>query len=262
MSITIFILGLCVGSFLNVVIFRIHEGRNFIKGRSKCLKCGNELEWYDNIPLLSYIFLKGKCRHCGIKISAQYPAVEFGTGILFLISFIVWTDKKLNFPVSPFIKWGAYGLLLSYLIFTSILIVIFVYDLRWYLILDKISIPSIIIAFSLNLFLGFSVWNLLSAAIAISGFFLFQFLISKGKWIGGGDIRLGFLMGAMLGMPKAILALFIAYIAGSVIGISLIIFGKKKMESCVPFGAFLAPATYAVMLWGGDILRWYAGFLK
>ncbi|OGF23339.1 hypothetical protein A2Y83_01330 [Candidatus Falkowbacteria bacterium RBG_13_39_14] len=263
MSNFIFILGLCVGSFLNVVIFRLKEGRNFIKGRSICPKCKHKLAWHDNIPLLSYILLKGKCRHCGKKISMQYPAVELAAGVLFLIAFIKWRSISNFLPAQAgqFLI-SNYGLLLSYFVFTSILIIIFVYDLRLYLILDKVSIPAIIAAFVLNIILERNYWNLLLAAIIVSGFFFLQFLISKGKWIGGGDIRLGFLMGVMLGWPNAIFALFLAYIIGSITGIGLIVFGKKKMESRVPFGTFLAPAIYIAMLWGGEILRWYMGFLR
>src|SRR4030042_6807359 len=142
MSNFIFILGLCVGSFLNVVIFRLKEGRNFIKGRSICPKCKHKLAWHDNIPLLSYILLKGKCRHCGKKISMQYPAVELAAGVLFLIAFIKWRSISNFLPAQAgqFLI-SNYGLLLSYFVFTSILIIIFVYDLRLYLILDKVSIP-------------------------------------------------------------------------------------------------------------------------
>ncbi|MFH1029795.1 MAG: prepilin peptidase [bacterium] len=256
-KIIVFIFGLCVGSFLNVVIFRLREGKKFIKGRSICPNCKHEILWYDNIPLISYFFLKGQCRHCRKKISMQYPAVELATAVLFLIAYVRW-KIIFNFQFSIF----NYGYLFLYLLFTSILIIIFVYDFRWYLILDKISIPAIIIALVVNLSLGYSILNLLGASLAAGGFFLAQFLVSKGKWIGGGDIRFGFLIGIMLGWPNTILALFSAYMMGSVVGLGLIIFGKKKMGSRVPFGTFLASATYIVMLWGESILRWYIGFLR
>lgn len=260
-----FCFGILIGSFLNVVIFRLKENKNFVKGRSYCPKCKHKLSWDDNIPLLSFILLRGKCRYCGKSISSQYPLVELATGLLFLIAYIEWY-KISNFIPSHTMglefQVSNLGLLLTYFIFTSILIIIFIYDLRWYLILDKISIPAIIISFLLNLLLGKEIFSLLLASSAVGGFFLLQFLVSKGKWIGGGDIRMGFLMGMMLGWPNAIVALFISYILGSVSGLLLIAIGKKKMQSQVPFGTFLAIGTYISMLWGHEILIWYVNLIR
>lgn len=123
--------------------------------------------------------------------------------------------------------------------------------------MDKISITAIIISALLNSLLGYSMINLLLAAFIISGFFLVQFLISRGKWIGGGDIRLGFLMGVILGWPHGIVALFIAYFLGSIIGILLIIWGKKKFSSKIPFGTFLTAGTFIALLYGQEIIQWY-----
>jgi len=251
MYIIIFIGGTCIGSFLNVLIYRIRNKKGFITGRSFCPKCKHKLAWYDNIPLLGFILLKARCRYCREKISFQYPLIELATGILFMLAFFRWQAEKANILN-----------LVSYFIFTSILIVIFVYDFKWYLILDKISIPAIIIALFLNIFLGGSILNLLLAGAVAGGFFLAQFFISGGRWIGGGDIRLGFLMGIMLGWPNILTALFIAYIFGAIAGIFLILVGKKKMQSKLPFGTFLTFATFIAMLWGQKILAWYINYLS
>jgi len=141
------------------------------------------------------------------------------------------------------------------------MIIIFIYDLRWYLILDIITIPACVIVFLLNLLLGFSLWNLLISGIIGSSFFLFQFIVSKGKWIGGGDIRLGLLMGIILGWPQVILAIFLGYFIGSIVGIGLIISKKKHLGSQVPLGIFLSTSTIIVLFWGQEILNWYLNLI-
>src|SRR3989338_10092592 len=170
--ILIFIFGLAMGSFLNVIIFRLHEQKSFVTGRSFCLKCQKQIYWYDNIPLFSFVLLRGRCRHCQAKISWQYPAVELASGILFLTAYSVHVLA----PVFNIIT------LARDLIFICILIIIFVYDLRWYLILDSVTVPAIILAFAVNFWLGFDGLNLLVAAGVGGGFFLAQYLVSRGHW--------------------------------------------------------------------------------
>jgi len=136
------------------------------------------------------------------------------------------------------------------------------FDLRYYLILDKVSIPALGIAILLSIFvLQLSVWSVAFGILIGGGFFLLQFFISKGKWIGGGDIRLGMVMGAMLGWQYVLMALFVSYIFGSLIGICLIVFGKKKWKSKVPFGTFLSAATYIIFIFGEPILKAYKNLL-
>ncbi|MEA3398647.1 MAG: prepilin peptidase, partial [Patescibacteria group bacterium] len=270
----IFLFGLIIGSFLNCLIYRIHEGKS-VGGRSFCPHCKQQIAWYDNLPVLSFVLLKGKCRHCRKRISWQYPAVELMTGILFVISFLLnsrysiqdtnfqfsifnfQTISNIQYPISIFFTSNFLLLTLRDFFLVSVMIIIFIYDLRWYLILDKITLPAAGIVLILNILLGFSLWNLLISGIIGGSFFLFQFLISKGKWIGGGDIRLGFLMGVALGWKMLLLALFLAYILGSIIGISLIISNKKKWGSQIPFGVFLSVATIVVLFWGDKLLGWY-----
>jgi len=179
--------------------------------------------------------------------------VELTTGILFVLAI-------LNIEYSIFnIKYLIP--VLRDLFFISVLVIIFIYDLKWYLILDIITVPAMALALAFNLFLGYTWQNLFLAAIIGGGFFLIQYIISKGKWIGGGDIRMGALMGFMLGYPHIITGLMLSYIFGSIIGIILLIAGKKRMSSQIPFGTFLSAATIIVLLWGVDILALYSSLI-
>ena len=239
----IVILGLVVGSFLNVVIYRLHVGGGFVAGRSYCPHCKHSLATTDLVPLVSFILLRGRCRYCRKKISWQYPLVESATALLFLIFYLA---HGLTLP------------LLVYAVYGCFLMVIFVFDLRYYLILDKVSVPAMVVAALGSLFiLKISALHLLTGALIGAGFFLVQFLVSKGKWIGGGDIRLGAVMGLMLGYQQLLVALFIAYLLGSIIGIGLVMGGKKKMSSQIPFGTFLSLATVITFFIGSPIVEYY-----
>ena len=254
LAINFFILGLIIGSFINCLLWRLYKKESMM-GRSYCPKCKKQIVWYDNIPILSFLFLRGKCRSCKKKISIQYPVVELITGVLFTLVFY-FNFQSLNFEFLTFDSKFMIQLFRD-LFFVSVMVIIFIYDLKWYMILDKITLPSIVIIFTLNLFLGFEWTSLLLAGFVGGGFFLAQFLVSKGKWIGGGDIRLGLLMGVMFSWPMILLSLFLAYLLGSFISIFLIIFGKKKWGSQVPFGVFLTPSSIIILFWGQQILNWY-----
>lgn len=241
--ILVILLGLVVGSFLNAVIYRLHVGVSFMHGRSYCPFCKHDLGFLDLIPLFSFLFLKGKCRYCHKHISWQYPSVELGTMIAFLLIF--W-------------QFGLTPELFVYLLYSIFLILIFVYDLRYYLILDRVSLPAIGLALILSFFvLEVEIISLFIAGALGGGFFLLQFIVSKGKWIGGGDIRLGLLMGFMLGYPEVLIALFIAYVIGSLFGVTLILSGKKKWSSQVPFGTFLSLATFVSFFIGEYLVNYY-----
>ncbi len=260
----IFLLGLTIGSFLNCLIWRLHKNES-IWGRSYCPKCLKKIAWYDNIPVFSFVFLLGKCRHCGKKISFQYPLVELAAGVLFVIAAInnfgigswelgILFNSAFHFPHSALILVRDWFII-------AVMIIIFIYDLRWFLILDVITLPACIVVFILNLFLGFNLWNLLISGIIGSSFFLLQFIISRGKWIGGGDIRLGLLMGLALGWPNIIVGLFIAYFIGATAGLGLILTKKKQWGSQIPLGVFLSTATVITLFFGEQILNWYLNFI-
>lgn len=243
LNFTVFIFGLIIGSFLNVVIIRLHDGVSIAKGRSKCPQCGHVLGAWSLIPIFSFIFLRGKCRYCQAKISWQYPLVELATGVLFALAYYFDSASILA--------------LFRDMIIISALVVIFVYDLRWLIIPDIVVLPAIAIAFILNLFVGVSAVNMLIGLAIGFGFFGLQYVVSKGAWIGGGDLRLGALMGVLLGWQAVLVALFLSYIIGAIVAISLLIKKKVSAKSQLPFGVFLAPATIIAMFWGAKIATWY-----
>jgi prepilin signal peptidase PulO-like enzyme (type II secretory pathway) len=252
------ILGIIFGSFVNVVVFRTKEKVN-LWGRSKCIACQEPIHAKDLIPVVSFFVLKQRCRHCKAVIEWQYPAVELALGILFAL---FYARAFLGFGVPDFVtsnEWLA--LFVRDAVMAVFLLIIFVYDLRYSYILDKYSIPAMVLALVFNLALGAEPLNILLGGFLIGGFFAFQFLVSNGKWIGGGDIRMGMLMGFLLGLELGVVALFIAYILGAIIGIFLITFKKRAVNSQVPFGTFLALGTVIAMIWGNSILEWYLGLL-
>lgn len=250
----IFLFGLAIGSFLNCVISRLETGGNFFKGRSFCPYCKHILGWPDLIPLLSFLILKGKCRYCSQKISWQYPLVEFSTGIIFFLIFLTLPSLT-NYTYVYFVY------LLS---MAGFLIVIFVYDLKHYIIPDKIIYPAIIIALLYNLILNtkYFILNAFPAALGAAGFFLLIVLISGGRWMGIGDVKLAFLMGLLLSFPNILVALFLAFFSGAIIGLGLIISGKKTLKSEVPFGPFLVTGTFIALFWGQNIINEYFEMFK
>jgi prepilin signal peptidase PulO-like enzyme (type II secretory pathway) len=260
---------------LNCLAYRLEKGEK-PTGRSYCPHCKHTLSWQDLLPVFSFIMLKGKCRYCGKKISWQYPAVEIATGLLFLLIF--------NFSAygGPAAGWQFQnlGTALYLFITTSFLIIIFVYDLKHFLIPDKILFPLIGIVFLYRVFgiLNLEHWNLfrisnlefrifdlinpLSAAIGAGIFFLTIFLISQGRWLGFGDVKLVFFMGLFLGYPEIIAALFFSFFIGAVAGTGLIFLKKKTMKSEVPFGPFLITGTFIALFWGRALIDWYSFLLK
>ncbi len=236
------VFGLIIGSFLNCLAWRLHT-KESLNGRSHCRDCSKMIAWYDNIPLLSFLLLRGRCRHCQAKISWQYPIVEALTGLLFFLA-------ALNHPFN-------YLILARDWFFISVFIVIFIMDARWYIIQDRVSLPPVIVALAFNLALGFSWLNLLISATIGTGFFLAQFLISRGRWIGGGDIRLGLLLGVCLGWPYIMAAIFLGYCFGAIVGVALLASKRKKWGSMLPLGTFLSAAAIIILLYGEPIVNWY-----
>lgn len=252
----IFVFGLVVGSFLNCVIYRLEKEESFLFGRSYCPCCKKTLKAIDLIPILSFLILKGKCRYCQKKISWQYPFVELGSAFLFVLVFQHF-NLGLDFGLSP----DFLGLVFSLAIF-CFLIVVFVYDLKHFLIPDKIIYLAIALALIYNFF-DFKnlLFNFLPAALGGFVFFLIIFLISQGKWLGFGDVKLVFLLGLFLGFPNILVALFLSFTIGAIIGIGLIILKRKKLKSEVPFAPFLVLGSLIAFFWGEKILNWYLSLI-
>jgi len=257
MIIFVFVLGLCLGSFLNVLIDRLPKGEQVIGGRSYCDHCYKKLGFFDLIPLLSFLFLKGKCRYCGKKISFYYPLVELITGLCFL--FI------LTISLEP--------LIVKCLLLTVIccLIVIFFTDLKYGIIPDEpvvagvlASVPLVLSA-SINnsaipLFRYSGFQNLMTGTLTSASFFLL-FLITRGRGMGLGDVKLAFLMGFLLGWPKIIVAIYLSFLTGALVGVILILIKKKKFGQTIPFGPFLVLGTLIAQFWGEQIMAWWPRFL-
>ncbi|MCX6813270.1 MAG: prepilin peptidase [Candidatus Azambacteria bacterium] len=233
-----FVFGLVFGSFLNVVIYRLKNGRNVIFGRSFCPECKTQLKWHDLIPLLSFIYLRGRCRYCDEKISWQYPLVELISSLLWVLIFY-----KFALPAEALAKAGVLDII-YYIFILSVFLVIAVYDFKWRIIPDKIIYPAIVVVLIYN----FNVLSLLVAVIAFLFFFMF-FYFSKGRAMGLGDAKLAFLIGLFLSPLLAIVAFILAFIIGAVFGIILIGLGKKTLKSQIAFAPFLVlGATIAFFL--------------
>lgn len=274
-SAIIFILGSAIGSFLSVVIYRLQaKKKGILTGHSMCPACKKPLKWRHLIPVFSWIFLRGKCAYCNKRISVNYLLLEILTGVLFLVSFLHW-NFLISIPslINPqffdyAIDWKIFSTLIFYLVEFSLLIAIFFFDLLHKEIPDQLSLPAIAIAIlgiiSFSPVIQTGIDMLIGGGIIFLFFFL-QYIISKGTWIGGGDLRLGALMGILLswstgsfsGWLVGILALVIAYLIGGVFSVILIAAKKLHHKSTIPFGPFLVIGTLTAIFWGQEILNWY-----
>jgi leader peptidase (prepilin peptidase)/N-methyltransferase len=250
------VLGLCFGSFVNAWIWRTKEGKSVAKGRSMCPDCKHQLSATDNIPLVSYLFLRGKCRHCHKPISIQYPLVEIITALLFVALYLYFD------PTNAY-QWF---LLVAWCVITVLLVAAFVYDLRWMLLPDKFTLPVIGIAVILLVaqamqFGVASIYSQLIATMVFSGFYLVVWVLSKGKILGGGDIRLAVLMGLLLSVPQLLVAVFVTYTIGALVGVLLIALKLKKRTDPVPFAPFLILGLYFGLFFGNQVSSWYLSMI-
>ncbi len=232
-----------MGSFLNVVACRVQRGQSFLRGRSVCVHCGTQLHWHDLIPVASWLLLFGKCRYCKKHVSAQYLLSELAVGALAVLGAFVVTS-----PIHGLVYAAVVGF------FT----VLFIYDLRTYIVPDNIAIPAIVVIGGLNATMAGDGASLLLGAASGGVWFLAQFLVSRGRWVGGGDIRLGVLMGVLLGYPLVWLGLGFAYVGGSIVALALVAATRLKLSSRMPFATLLLPATFAAWVWGEGAWDWYS----
>lgn len=222
-EILIFLFGIVIGSFLNVCIYRIPKGEDIVKVNSHCMTCGYQLKWYDLIPIFSYIFLRGKCRKCKTKLSCQYPIVEAVNGFMYVLIFAV---NGLN------VESGIYSLLASALLVLSVI------DFRTYEIPFGINVFIFILA-CIHMLLDLARWkDYVIGFFAVSAFLYLLYLLSKGRFIGGGDIKLMAAAGMMLGWKAIIIAFVMGCILGSVI--HLLLHETDKRGSCVSNGTVLS----------------------
>jgi leader peptidase (prepilin peptidase)/N-methyltransferase len=255
--ISFFALGLIIGSFLNVCICRMPGGISVVSPSSRCVSCGTPIKFYDNIPILSYILLGGRCRSCKARLSIKYPLVEFLNAALYVIA------------LNRF-GLGSIAVLLVYLVFISALIVIFFIDLEHQIIPNSITFPGMPLAIILGSTIlpdPFSRFELLGFRASITGFLAgggsFYLIAVTGKAIfkkdamGGGDIKMMAMVGGLLGWKGVLLTTFLGSLLGSVTGVSLILLKGREWGSKIPFGPYLAIGTLVSLFLGQDIFRWY-----
>ena len=245
LNIFAFIFGAVVGSFLNVCIFRLPGKESIIKPLSRCPHCHHPIRYYDNIPLISFILLKGKCRDCQEKISWRYPLVELITASLSLLLFL---------------KFGLSLTFLTIFIFTAVLIIIAFIDLDHQIIPDILTLPGIPVFFLAGIFIMKVYWLEALIGLLIGGGVLFAIAfvyeaITKREGMGGGDIKLLAMIGGFFGWKSLIFILLFSSFAGALVGITAMIIQKKDLKYAVPFGPFLAAAAVAYIFWGDAFMR-------
>lgn len=259
MVIFLFVLGLSVGSFLNVVIYRLPRKESLITPPSSCPNCHIPIKWYDNIPVVSFIILRGRCRNCGQRISLRYPIVELFTGILFVFVFL----KVVGVPSSTFdgspppsIGYQEIIRLIAYLFFVSILVAIAYIDAEHQVIPNRIVYPSFVIGSALIIIADPGNFLFYLAGFAVGGGLLFLISLFKEGGMGGGDVKLAALMGIFLGL-QVLLALFIGFLVGAIVGITLALFKKRSIKEPIAFGPFLALGGLITLFYGTPIINLY-----
>jgi leader peptidase (prepilin peptidase)/N-methyltransferase len=240
--------GLIFGSFLNVVIHRLPLGKSIVRPRSGCPHCGVGIKFYDNIPVLSYIWLGGKCRHCGAKISFHYPLVEILTAFTFWLTFS-------TFHQDPLYACGV-------IVFLLILIALAFIDYFHMILPDELTLGGAAV-FALYSFLNpmVPVFEAVGTALGASLFFVslyfFYLKVRKIEGLGFGDVKLMILLGLFLGLKKLVIALLLSSVAGLLVGFFFIIFKKKNLKLALPFGTFLALGSYIAVFWGEIIFDFF-----
>lgn len=266
------VLGVILGSFVNALVWRLHEQEalagkkgaavakkrqalSIARGRSMCPHCGHELAAKDLVPVLSWVSLRGKCRYCGKPISWQYPAVELLTGLLFALSYISWPFALHGAGLWQFCVW---------LVCVVAFVALTVYDLRWFLLPDRIVTPltvlvAVQVAVTAVWLHSFSaLWEPAVGALIIFGLFWGLYQVSKGAWIGGGDVKLAVALGLLAATPlHAFMVIFLASLLGTFGSLPALAKGKAGLKRHIPFGPYLLAATFIVVLYGSQVATWY-----
>lgn len=248
------LLGLAFGSFVNALVWRLHEKRSIAKGRSMCVHCHHTLSWLDLLPVLGWVMLRGRCRYCRRSISAQYPLVELAAAGLFVLSYVAWPRE-----LGGGYEQVYFGIWLSALV---LMLALTVYDLRWLSLPDKLNWPFVLtgvtsLAVAGSRDVGFTAEHLAGMVLA-GGFFATLYYGSRGRWLGGGDVKFALGMGAWLGWKLTVVAMLTAFYSASLVILPLLLMKVVKRRQPVPFGPFLIAGTITAMLYGQDLIDWYA----
>lgn len=253
------VLGLLFGSFVNALVWRLHERKDWVSDRSECPHCHHKLTAADLVPVLSWLALRGKCRYCRKKIPDS-PLVELVVPALFVLSYAYWPESFEGAGLFAFVCW---------LVFLVAFVALAVYDLKWFLLPDRIVFPlmgltAVLIVGRLVLGGGWEqAFGSVTGAVMIWGLFYLIHRISGGEWIGFGDVKLALVLGALAaGILPAFVVLFIASLIGVVASLPLVISGKASRKSHLPFGPMLIAATIIVVLFGQGLIGWYTGLMS
>lgn len=275
-------LGLCLGSFVNALIWRLHEQSEFYddegkqkkltkadrkrleklsisKGRSMCAKCGHRLSVLDLIPVVSWLTLKGRCRYCKERIDDN-PVIEVVLPVVLVITYVFW-------PLS--ISTGSdYALFGIWVLMMTCFVALAAYDFKWYLLPDKIVVPLTILSLIFVLFRSYisddptSIYQALAGGIVLAGFFLLLHVVSKGAWIGFGDVKLAVSLGLIAGSPlMAALIMFVASLSGTLSALPQLVSAKRMVKRAIPFGPHLLLGTLIVFMFGQALVDWYLNLL-
>ena len=233
LSVFVFLVGVAFGSFFNALVWRYRRRERITAKHSVCVHCRHALSAADLVPLVSYCLLRGRCRYCHKPIPWTYPVVEAVTGLVVL---------------APLAVFGLTAAFFAVAVFSLFLEALFLLDLRYSILPDEITIPAFLVGILVALTLGRGFGEAAFGAILGGGFFGLQYLFSQGRWIGGGDIRLGAVLGLALGLKLVLLTLFIAYCVGAIVAVFLLVRRTKGWKSHLPFGTFLTASAYVVLL--------------
>lgn len=267
LNIFVFVVGLALGSFINALVWRTHEktkkkssqekaSLSIMRGRSMCPQCKHQLSAIDLVPVVSWVLLKGRCKYCSKPISWQYPLIEIMTGLLCLVAYLA----------RPF---GTDGVLeiASLLLFVPIIVTavaMSLYDIKWMLLPNELvysfALATILWVMSRVLVVESSlafIAGSIIGSVVFGGFFYIIYQVSNGKWIGGGDVRLGFILGLLLGWQRSIIGLTLAAYLATALILVLVILQKYHKKMRIPFGPFLLAGSYVAILWGGSVIDWY-----
>lgn len=246
------VMGLIVGSFLNVCIYRLPRRQSLNWPGSHCTSCERALSWYENIPLVSWMALRGRCRTCGERISVIYPIVELVTGALFVTGYAIY---------------GWTPLLAVRLAFACAMVVLFAIDLRHHILPNVITVPGIVIGLLVSLFLPTPGWRSSLIGLIAGGGVLFVIAEAYYRFrgvegLGMGDVKMLSMIGAFLGWELMLVTLILASFAGSIIGVGVIATGRGGMKAALPFGTFLAVGALTAAVAGDALIDWYIGFYR
>ncbi|MDF1579429.1 MAG: prepilin peptidase [Desulfuromonadales bacterium] len=241
------LLGAVVGSFLNVCIYRLPRGKSIVSPPSSCPECGARIPWYLNVPLVSFLALRGRCRVCKTPISMRYPAIELLNGLLFWVIFD---------------RFGISWLTPVFWLFAAALVVIALIDLDHQIIPDVISLPGIVAGFLCSFLIPWLSWSDAALGILLGGGSLFVIatgyqLLTGREGMGGGDIKLLAMVGAFMGWKAVLPIIFLASLLGTLVGVPLMLVQRKNARLALPFGPFIVCATLVFLLWGGLLFNYY-----